>query len=348
MDSRVNPGLISVVMANYNTPEEYLRPAIDSILNQTYTNFEFIIIDDGSTNDSVSIIESYDDKRIVLIKNSENIGVPKSRNKGLDICHGEYMAVMDSDDISMPNRFEEQIKYLRGHENVIVCGTGIECIGDWEKLHPNKIICHTIENRESYQIHLLFDNRPLIFHPSAMLNRKLMLKYNIRYDDSLQASLDYKLWVSCSQVAECVIMKKILLKYRVHDKSITTSRRELQLKCHKRIIQDQLDKLHLQATEDVFRYHDAITFNTRPYDQGIKKWIKTLIDANNTYNVYNKTLLKTILDEAWVKISYYGIKNADSFLERIKILANLSIVMYPRLIQIALSKSMRKRRAQIK
>lgn len=342
MESKIISGLVSVVMANYNTEEEYLRSAIESILNQTYSNFEFIIIDDGSTNDSVSIIESYDDERIVLVKNSENIGVTKSRNKGLDICHGEFMAVMDSDDISMPNRFEMQIRYLREHENVIVCGTGIECIGTWEKLHPNKIIRHTIEDRESYRIHLLFDNRPLIFHPSAMLNRKLMLKYNIRYDDSLPVALDYKLWVSCSQVADCVILPEILLKYRVHDKSITTARRELQLQCHRRIIQDQLDKLHLQATEDVFRYHDTLVFNKKPYDPGIKKWIKTLINANKTYKVYNKTLLKKILREAWVKISYYGIENADSFWRKINILSNISVVMYPRLIRVALSKSRRK------
>lgn len=342
MDSRIIPNLVSVVMANYNTDEEYLRPAIESILNQTYTNFEFIIIDDGSTNDSVSIIESYDDERIVLIKNSENIGVTKSRNKGLDICNGEFMAVMDSDDICLPNRFEMQIRYLREHENVIVCGTGIECIGDWEKRHPNKIICHTIEDRESYRIHLLLDNRPLIIHPSAMLNRKLMLEYSVRYDDSLPVALDYKLWVSCSQVADCVILPEILLKYRVHDKSITTARRELQLQCHRRIIQDQLDELHLQATEDVFRYHDTLVFNKKPYDPGIKKWIKTLIDANKTYKVYNKTLLKKILREAWVKISYYGIKNSDSFWKKIYILANVSIAMYPRLIRVALSKSRRK------
>ena len=225
MESKIISGLVSVVMANYNTEEEYLRSAIESILNQTYSNFEFIIIDDGSTNDSVSIIESYDDERIVLIKNTENQGLTRSLNIALDHCKGDYIARMDSDDVSFPNRFEKQVEYLQKHDNVIVCGTGVECIGDWEKRRPNKIICPTIEDRESYRIHLLLGNRPIITHPSAMLNRKLMLEYSVRYDDSLPFAQDYKLWVSCSQVADCVILPEILLKYRVHDKQISIAKR---------------------------------------------------------------------------------------------------------------------------
>lgn len=341
MESKIISGLVSVVMANYNTEEEYLRSAIESILNQTYSNFEFIIIDDGSTNDSVSIIESYDDERIVLIKNTENQGLTRSLNIALDHCKGDYIARMDSDDVSFPNRFEKQVEYLQKHDNVIVCGTGIECIGDWEKRYPNKIICHTIEDRESYRIHLLLDNRPIIIHPSAMLNRKLMLEYSVRYD-SLPFAQDYKLWVSCSQVADCVILPEILLKYRVHDKSITTARRELQLQCHRRIIQDQLDKLHLQATEDVFRYHDTLVFNKKPYDPGIKMWIKTLIDANKKYRIYNQSLLKKILWAKWTKITYYGLVNAECFEEKIRVLFLLSIKNYPKLIRVALSKWRRK------
>ena len=342
MESKIISGLVSVVMPNYNTEEEYLRSAIESILNQTYSNFEFIIIDDGSTNDSVSIIESYDDERIVLIKNTENQGLTRSLNIALDHCKGDYIARMDSDDVSFPNRFEKQVEYLQKHDNVIVCGTGVECIGDWEKRRPNKIICPTIEDRESYRIHLLLGNRPIITHPSAMLNRKLMLEYSVRYDDSLPFAQDYKLWVSCSQVADCVILPEILLKFRIHDKSITIARRELQLQCHRRIIQDQLDKLHLQATEDVFRYHDTLVFNKRPYDPGIKMWIKTLIDANKKYRIYNQSLLKKILWAKWTKITYYGLVNAECFEEKIRVLFLLSIKNYPKLIRVALSKWRRK------
>ena len=121
--------LISVIMCLYNTKEKYLREAIESVLNQTYSGFEFIIIDDGSTNDSISVIESYQDKRIILVR-KEHSGIPKSLNIGLDLAHGEYVARMDSDDVCLPDRFEKQIYYLREHPNCIVCGTYAEFIGD--------------------------------------------------------------------------------------------------------------------------------------------------------------------------------------------------------------------------
>ena len=123
------PGLISVIMSNYNTPEEYLREAIESILNQTYKNFEFIIIDDCSTDNSLEIIKSYNDERIVLIENEENIGLTKSINKGLAVAKGEYIARMDADDVSLPQRFEKQINYMNDHTELIVCGSSMELIG---------------------------------------------------------------------------------------------------------------------------------------------------------------------------------------------------------------------------
>ena len=101
---------VSVVMSAYNG-ERYLREAVESILNQTFNDFEFIIIDDGSTNSTGQILSSYaaQDPRIVLIRNRENIGLTKSLNKGLALARGEYIARMDADDVSLPNRFSEQV-----------------------------------------------------------------------------------------------------------------------------------------------------------------------------------------------------------------------------------------------
>lgn len=342
----IEPEMVSVIMANYNTPEEYLRPAIESILSQTYENFELIIIDDGSDNDSLEVIESYNDERIVLIQNEHNIGISKSRNKGLHICKGEYMAVMDSDDICLPRRFEEQVEYLKNNKNVIVCGTFVECIGEWEKRFSSKTISTAIDDPESYRIDLLFGNRPLIAHSSAMLNRKLMLEHHIRYDESYSSSLDYKLWVSCAQVADCAILPKILLKYRVHEKQLSIAKKEIQKKNHNCVIQEQLERLYLPATEDIFRYHFILTFNTQSYDSNIKKWIKKIITANKTYKVYDHSLLKKILWSKWTKITYYGLVNAESFGEKVRILSLLSIQYYPKLIRTALSKWRKKRRGK--
>lgn len=105
-------GLISVIMSNYNTPEEYLREAIESVLNQSYADFEFIIVDDCSTDNSLKIIESYHDPRIIVIKNEINIGITKSLNRALRTANGEFVARMDADDICLPDRFRKQIEFL--------------------------------------------------------------------------------------------------------------------------------------------------------------------------------------------------------------------------------------------
>ena len=330
--------LVSVIMANYNTPKEYLEAAIDSVLQQTYCNFEFIIVDDGSTNDSISVIESYSDDRIILIKNEKNFGLTRSLNIALSRCNGEYIARMDSDDISFPQRFEEQVKYLQNHENVIVCGTGVECIGAWEKYRSRKIYCYSIDNQEEYKVNLLFANSPILFHPSAMFNRKLMLMYNIKYDEKYLTAMDYKMWVSCVQVADCKILPEILLYYRIHEKSITVEKREEQNLCRNQIIAEQLERLHLRATDSVFRYQNTLAFNTKSYDPNIKGWIRQLLESNKTYKIYDEKIFKSILWEKWAKISYYGILNEKSFLTKIKILLNCTIQNYPRLVRIALSK----------
>ncbi|SVC41049.1 uncharacterized protein METZ01_LOCUS293903, partial [marine metagenome] len=112
-----NLPLITVLMPVYNGAK-YLNEAIDSILNQTFQNFEFIIIDDGSTDDSVKIIKSYDDNRIRLVENRNNLGQSETLNKGLSLTRGKYIARMDQDDISMPERLKKQFEFMENNSDV--------------------------------------------------------------------------------------------------------------------------------------------------------------------------------------------------------------------------------------
>lgn len=116
-------------MPVYNA-QEYIREAIDSILNQTFSDFEFIIINDGSTDNSVEIIKNYNDPRIVLVDNTENKGLVSVLNQGLQLAQGEYIARMDADDISLPNRFMEQVNYLDKHPQVGILGAWFHIFGD--------------------------------------------------------------------------------------------------------------------------------------------------------------------------------------------------------------------------
>lgn len=195
---------ISVVMPVYNTKEEYLREAIESILNQTYNDFEFIIINDGSTNNAEDVILSYKDKRIKYLK-QKNSGVAKALNYGFDLAKGEYIARMDSDDISLPNRFEKQIKFLEAHKDVSV-------IGSWHEEFPKRHI-----RKPSYEIKLLdLFKQNLVSHPTIMLRRNDFKKYNFRYNPHFTCE-DYELWTRIVKVLKFCNLQEVLLRCRRED-----------------------------------------------------------------------------------------------------------------------------------
>ena len=145
---------ISVVMPVYNVEISMLEEAVNSILSQTFQDFEFIIIDDASNDDTYNYLNGIKDERIILIRNSEHLGITKSLNIGLKEAKGKYIARMDGDDISLPQRFEKQYEYMESHPDVIVCGTGVEIFGERSKKY-----CRKISDPESYRVLLLFTNR---------------------------------------------------------------------------------------------------------------------------------------------------------------------------------------------
>ena len=120
---------VSVVMPAYNA-EKYIGEAIESILNQTFRNFEFIIINDGSVDRTKEIIQEYDDPRIVLLENDKNSGIVVTLNKGVDAATGEYIARMDADDIALSNRIEQQVMFLNTHRNIGVVGSALQIFGE--------------------------------------------------------------------------------------------------------------------------------------------------------------------------------------------------------------------------
>ena len=327
-------------MTNYNTPEEFLRESIESILSQSYLNFELIIIDDCSTDDSVSVIQSYKDSRIKLYVNEENIGLTKSLNKAIDLCKGEFIARMDSDDISEPERFEKQVAYLKNHQDVIVCGTWAKLIGDWKESHTNEYIKRTIPDRKTFSIMQLFANNPNIVHPTAMFNRRILIEYNIRYDEKYIYAQDYKMWMRCNDYAKCAIVPEVLLKYRVHGNAISSSKKGFQYDCTKRIIQEQLDRLHLILTDEIAPYHMSLLTARKPYDIRIKEWMKEIISANQKYQVYNQAILKKLLYKKWIEISYYGLYERNN---RIQVLTHLNITSYPKLFSMYISRKKEKK-----
>lgn len=199
---------VSVCLAVYKTNPEYLRECIESILNQIYSDFEFLIIDDCPENtECEQIIKSYNDNRIKYYRNEKNLGISQARNRLLDLAQGEYIAVMDHDDISLPTRFEKQVAYLDAHPE---CGV-VSC---WYERFPNLKVKKKPENNKQI-INALRNSCPIL-HPASMLRKDVLIKNNIHYEKEFSPSEDYALWCRLIGKTEFYNIQEVLFKYRDH------------------------------------------------------------------------------------------------------------------------------------
>ena len=204
---------VSVLMPAYNA-EKYIAEAIESILNQTYKDFEFIIVDDCSTDDTAKIIKKYakKDKRIKYFKNDENSGVTVSLNNGLKHCSGEFIARMDADDISLKDRFHEQLRFLKDFD---VIGTNIVFVNEDGKQIGKR-------NYDEDVSKVITIESPLA-HPTVMFKKSLVKERG--YLEDLIAGQDYDLWLYLySKGAKFKVIQKPLLKYRLHKETIKSKK----------------------------------------------------------------------------------------------------------------------------
>lgn len=213
--------IISVVMPVYNR-KDYLPEAIESVLNQTYSDFELIIIDDGSTDRSPDIIEQYakNDPRIIVVVNPKNCGNYYSRNKGMALAKGQFIAVMDSDDVSLPERFEKQLAYFNTHPEVDILGTqGLDVD---ESLNPIQTSNYPLDPAQ-VRWQLMFGHS--LCHPSIMMRRRVLDEFGFRYHDQL-VSQDYELFMRASTNLKIANLPEVLIYVRKHQQNISTQKRQ--------------------------------------------------------------------------------------------------------------------------
>jgi len=204
----IQPYLISVVMPVYNR-EAYLKEAIDSILNQSFRDFEFIIVDDGSTDSSPEIIRSYSDQKIKYVRLAENSGNTVARNIGIKAASGKYIAIMDSDDISVPERLKKQYDFLEKHPEI-----GI--LGGFKKMFTPEywFLQHYPSNPNYIKSFLFFKNT--MGQPTVMMRREIIDKNNLYYDPQLENMEDYDLWYRASTTGVKIAnLDEVLLYYRL-------------------------------------------------------------------------------------------------------------------------------------
>lgn len=218
---------ISVIMSVYKEPLEWIKESIDSILNQTFKDFEFIIVNDNPEDDKLlAFLKEYEEKdaRVRVLVNEFNIGLTKSLNYALREAKGRYIARMDADDISNPERFREQIDFLLNNEEIAVCGTAIEYMGNLSGVH------YFPKNQD--EIFLFLET--CFAHPTVMFRAEI-LKSN-EYSEQYKVSQDFELWVRLyAQGYLFANLQSILLKYRVSNIQISKKKSHLQSEVSKKL-----------------------------------------------------------------------------------------------------------------
>ena len=266
---------VSIIFPVYNA-SPYLREAINSILYQTYVDFEFIIINDGSIDDSDKIIRECIDHRIIYIKNEINLGLIRTLNIGLDKAKGKYIVRMDADDIANSRRLELQIKFLDKNPSFVAIGGAHSIIGE------NKIVSyHSCPS--TIKSVLLFESP--IAHPCLAV-RSWAIK-SIGYHSSYKCAEDFKLLVDLSKLGHLSNLETVLLQYRKHDNQISTANFKTQKTTHTQIVLEQLySNFGILAEKDIF-YRYFI------YEK--LQWYEYLHLAK----CYFKALLKTCTDSSY-------------------------------------------------
>lgn len=212
---------ISVLMPVYNT-DRYVAQAVDSILNQTFVDFEFLIVDDGSTDHSLKILQDYavKDSRIQLTSR-ENWGLANSLNELLSCAQGEFIARLDADDIALPTRFEKQVQFLKEHSDVVCVGSSLDWIDERGLFIGH---CPMPEGNDELQS-LMLGGISLLHHPCAMM-RRVALNQVGGYDPSLPYAEDLDLWLRLGEIGNLANLKETLVLYRLHSQSLSHIKRD--------------------------------------------------------------------------------------------------------------------------
>ena len=198
---------VSVLTPIYNTNPTHLREMIDSILSQTFTDFEFLILNDSPDNTEIEkIVKSYRDKRIKYSKNDKNMGITPSRNKLLKMARGEYIAIFDHDDISVPDRLAREVEILDTHANVGVVSGMMQNFGDVTTVRPAPEF--------DMDIKITMTENSAIWHTAAMIRKSVLTDNNIEYEESYSPCEDYRLWARLMDKTTFHNIQDILVKYR--------------------------------------------------------------------------------------------------------------------------------------
>ena len=277
---------VTVLMPVYNAGL-YVYEAVESVLQQSYTDYELLIIDDGSSDDTLQKITMFDDPRIRIVKNETNMGLVHTLNRGIQLAEGEFIARMDGDDICLPHRLERQINYMEQHPNVGMCGSHVQVIHSgevWElPQDPNEL------------------KVLLMFHCTSVMIRKNVLDDNeLYYDLHYSHAEDYDLWVRLAEVTQLTNIPEVLLMYRQHDTQVSKVHHAAQVHNADRVRMRQLNSLGIIPSKWEWVNHQKLC-NIGYSRNG---WLRKMIEQNDKYHRYPVETFRHVLSR-YTRYSYH-------------------------------------------
>jgi glycosyltransferase involved in cell wall biosynthesis len=289
---------ITVFMAAYNAAK-FITEAIESVLNQTFKDFELLIVNDGSTDETVAIISKFQDPRIRVIHNDRNRGLVFTRNVLLKEARGEYIAILDSDDIAIPNRLALQYEHFKKHPDLALCGGHGQVINhSGDTINDPRLIVPI--GTENIKITLLFLNT--FVNSTVMYKKEVFLELN-GYNDFAPAE-DYELFTRIADKYTIDNIDTVLVKYRDHDYNTSVVHASTGSRKVHEIKKNQLNRLHIEADQrliEVFYSVLAHNFEPYPFSDYLSLFWK-LKSANQKLKIYPKVPFEKRLFEYWFNI----------------------------------------------
>lgn len=295
--------LISVILPVHNGAA-YLHEAIVSLLGQTLADFEVIVIDDCSVDDSPAIVESFRDHRIRLIKSTERLRICKALNLGIKKSNGHFLARMDADDVCHPRRLEKQVRFLKRHPEIGFCGSWVRRFG------TNQLpqTYHRPVGGARVKAFAVFDN-PMV-HSSVMIRRDVFNQLEAGYRDDFANAEDYDLWTRLFEITGGDNIPEILLDYRVHGQSVTIQKSTAMDSTACRILKRELMRLGLEPTDKEIMHHRLwSTGRLNPDDvlrdiDSAEQWLIRLLEANRRSCACNSAAFLWAAREIWFALCY--------------------------------------------
>ena len=295
----MNNPLLTVLMPVHNAAP-YLKEAIDSILTQTYTHFEFLIINDGSTDQSDQIIRSYNDTRIRYVKNETNLKLIATLNNGIQLAKGTYIVRMDADDISLPERLQHQVDFMERNPEVAICGTWFETFGEKNTIVKYKTDHQDIMYKMLYQCHLA--------HPTTIMRINQIKSFETIFDPFFAHAEDYDFFTRVGHKYKIANIPEVLLKYRVHPNSVSVQYNDIQninsLTIRHREFKNMGYDISGVLLEDFRSLNHYSPEKIKSTAIEVQDCLENMIIANKKSNTFDQEFLETTLSFLWFNYCY--------------------------------------------